>query len=90
MDHARILGEVVASRKHASLDQVRLLLAQIEDADGKPLGEPIVVADALQAGVGERVWVVHGREGSLALPVPFSPVDVAVVGIVDGSDREGR
>jgi ethanolamine utilization protein EutN len=88
MDHARILGQVVATRIYKGLDGVRLMVAQVEDTDGKPIGEPIVVADPLQAGVGERVWIVHGREAALACPVTFVPVDHAVVGIVDGVDRE--
>lgn len=89
MELATIIGTVVADRRHPSLEGVRLLLAQPEDASGAPIGEPIVVADALQAGVGERVWVVHGREAALALPVTFTPVDHAVVGLVDGvDDRE--
>jgi ethanolamine utilization protein EutN len=87
MDLATIRGVVVATRKHAGLDGVRLLVAQLEDVDGKAVGEPIVVADALQAGVGQRVWVVHGREAALALPVAFTPVDHAVVALVDAVER---
>ncbi len=44
------------------------------------------------AGPGELVYVVESREGSLALPEKFVPVDHAVVGIVDRVDvrpREG-
>jgi ethanolamine utilization protein EutN len=84
MERALVTGVVVATRKHPSLAEVRLLVARPEDDDGRPTGEPLVVADALQAGVGQRVWLVHGREASLALPVTFSPVDVAIVAIVDG------
>jgi microcompartment protein CcmK/EutM len=83
MERALVTGVVVATRKHESLAAVRLLVAQPEDAAGHPVGEPLVVADALQTGVGQRVWLVHGREASLALPVTFSPVDVAIVAIVD-------
>ena len=87
MEHARIIGMVVATTKHEGLVGVRLLVAQPEDALGNANGDPLVVADALQSGVGERVWIVHGREGALSLPVTFTPVDAAVVGIVDATDR---
>ncbi len=83
MQLARVLGTVVATRKHASLEGVRLLVIQPHDHAGRPDGEPIVAADPLQAGVGDTVEWITGREAALALPVPFSPVDAAIVAIVD-------
>jgi microcompartment protein CcmK/EutM len=43
----------------------------------------MVAADALQAGVGDTVEWITGREAALTLPQTFSPVDCAIVGIVD-------
>lgn len=83
MELAKVIGTVVASEKHASLAGVRLLLIQPEDHNGEPNGGPIVAADALQAGVGDTVKWITGREATLTLPQPFSPVDCAIVGIVD-------
>jgi microcompartment protein CcmK/EutM len=87
MEQARVIGTVVATVIDPSLVGVRLLVVQPEDADGAPNGPPTVAADALQCGAGERVQIVHGREAALALPISFTPVDVAIVAIVDGSDR---
>lgn len=83
MQLARVLGSVVATVKHESLTGVRLLLIQPQDHDGLPDGDAIVAADPLQAGVGDLVSWVTGREAALALPVTYSPVDTAVVSIVD-------
>lgn len=83
MQLARVLGVVVASVKHPSLVGVRLLLIQPQDHDGLPDGDPIVAADPLQAGPGELIEWITGREAALALPDTFSPVDATVVGIVD-------
>ena len=83
MQLAKVLGTVVATQKHDSLVGVRLLLIQPHDERGEPDGDAIVAADPLQAGVGETVEWTTGREAALALPVTFSPVDVAVVRIVD-------
>jgi ethanolamine utilization protein EutN len=83
MQLARVLGSVVATVKHESLTGVRLLLIQPQDHDGLPDGDAIVAADPLQAGVGDLVSWVTGREAALALPVTYSPVDTAVVTIVD-------
>lgn len=88
MELARVIGTVVATRKHAALDGVRLLLIQPLDHEGKEQGDPLIAADAVQAGVGEQVRWINGREGTLALPEPFTPVDAAIVAIV--SDVNAR
>lgn len=90
MQLARVLGTVVATVKHESLVGVRLLLIQPQDHDGNPDGDPVVAADPLQAGTGELVEWVTGREAALALPVTYSPVDVAVVAICDMVDADNR
>lgn len=83
MQLARVLGAVVATVKHPSLEGVRLLVIQPQDHAGRPDGEPIVAADPLQAGAGDLVEWITGREAALALPDTYSPVDATVVAIVD-------
>ena len=83
MELARVTGRVVSTIKHESLEGVRLLVVQPQDAGGNPQGEPIVAADALQAGPGDLIAWITGSEASLALPDTFAPVDCAVVAIVD-------
>ena len=43
----------------------------------------VEIYDALQAGVGDTVKWITGREAALSLPDTFAPVDCATVGIVD-------
>jgi len=80
---ARVIGDVVATRKDASLLGLKLLVLQPMGPDGSPAGRPIVAADSVGAGVGEAVFFVRGKEASF----PFLPieaaVDAGVVGIVD-------
>ncbi len=83
MELAKVIGTVVATRKHDSLRGVRLLLLQPKDHNGENQGDPFVAADGTQAGVGDTVKWIGGREATLALPVPFTPVDATIVGIVD-------
>lgn len=90
MQLARVLGTVVATFKHESLVGVRLLVIQPQDDLGQPDGDPIVAADALQAGRGDLVEWLAGREATLTLPVPYSPVDAAIVGIVDDVDADRK
>ena len=88
MQLARVLGTVVATVKHESLVGVRLLLVQPQDHAGRPDGDPIVVCDPLQAGEGELVQYIVGREAALALPVTCSPVDATVIAIVDAVSHD--
>ncbi len=83
MNLGRIVGTVVATRKDESLMGVRLLLLQPLSDDLKNVGEIIVAADPMSARAGDIVMWVGSREASLALDNKFSPVDAAVVGLID-------
>jgi ethanolamine utilization protein EutN len=85
---ADVLGSVVATRRYEALQGYRLLWVQPLDHHGKEAGEPEVALDTALSGSGDRVICVIGREASLAMDPPerFSPVDLAIVGIVDRVD----
>ena len=84
MKLARVVGRVFCARQDPGIDRKTLLLIQpLRWEDEKPLGEPIVAADAVGAGASEKVFWVAAREAAVAFPdVP--PIDAAVVGIVEG------
>ena len=89
MQLARVIGVVVATCKSEKLAGAKLLLVQPVDAEGGPLGTPLLAIDAVGAGSGERVLVVlEGRAAGSALRRSAAPVDAAIVGIVDRVDRE--
>lgn len=90
MELAKVIGTVVCSVKHSSLTGVRLIVVQPKSSTGENQGAPFVCADALQSGVGETISWIGGREATLTLPEPFSPVDAAVVSIVDKVWSEGE
>jgi len=80
----RVIGAVVATRKHATLTGQKLLLVTPERPDGARDGDDIVVVDGVGAGVGERVMVVlEGRSAGDIVGAARAPVDAAIVGIVD-------
>ena len=83
MELARVIGRVVCNVKYPTLEGIRLLVVQPVDYDDSPVGDPMVAADALQAGPGDLVSWVTGREAALTLPKTFAPVDCGVVEIVD-------
>lgn len=88
MHLAKVIGRVVATVKHEALEGVKLLIIQPIDDSGKPKGSPIVATDPIQSGPGDIVAYVAGREATLALDEPFTPVDAGIVGIVDIVNRE--
>jgi len=87
MQLARVIGDVVATRKDEQLHGIKLLVVQPLTAGGEPLGQPIVAVDAVGAGVGENVFFVRGKEASFPFhPDAEPPVDAGIVGIIDHWD----
>jgi ethanolamine utilization protein EutN len=79
-----VAGTVVAERKATGLEGQKLLLVQPIDQTGANVGDLQVAVDTVQAGLGDRVYLVGSREAALACEPWFVPVDAAIVGIVDG------
>ena len=80
---AKIVGTVVATRKDDRLLGSKLLLAQPIDPTGKPRGTHLVAIDTVDAGFGETVLIVSGTSARMAAGLKDTPVDAAIVGIVD-------
>ena len=78
---------MVTTHSVPSLSGRKLVWIEPLDDDGEPSGNRLVAIDVTQAGPGERVFFVRSREAAEALPDPFTPVDAAVIGIVDRSRR---
>jgi microcompartment protein CcmK/EutM len=89
MQVARVIGDVVATRKDESLTGLKLLIVQPLDPERQPVGRAIVAADAAGAGVGEHVFFVRGREAAFPFYPAEPPVDAAIVGVVDDWSAEG-
>jgi ethanolamine utilization protein EutN len=74
---AKVLGNIWATKKDERLEGYKLLVVKIKG------GETIVAVDTIGAGVGEDVLVVQGSMTRNILNKENSPVDAAVVGIID-------
>ncbi len=86
MQLARVIGNVVSTRKDDNLAAVTLLILQPIAPDGSDLGRTLVAVDAAGTGVGERVFFVRGKEASFPFHPTEVPTDAGVVGIVDHWD----
>lgn len=83
----RVTGVVVATHKHYKLEGRKLLLVQPLDLEDKPRGVAILAVDGVDAGEGDRVLVVQeGKSASMISERADSPLDTAVVAVVDAVD----
>jgi microcompartment protein CcmK/EutM len=84
---ARVIGDVVATQKVASHEGRKILLLQPLNLDGSDRGEAVLALDAVGAGVGERVLLTNdGFSAMTSVGRPNSPIDSAVIGIIDEID----
>jgi ethanolamine utilization protein EutN len=84
---ARVVGEVVATQKRPQFEGAKLLILQPETPRGVKSGVSLLAIDSVGAGRGELVIaVLEGRAAGEALGKKMSPVDAAIVGIVDQID----
>ena len=80
---ARIDGTVTSTRKHETLEGVRLLIGQRLESDGSTSGEPLIILDWLGARLHNTVLV--SSDGDIARKAlgNTTPSRLAVMGIVD-------
>jgi len=86
MQLAKVIGDVVITRKDENLAGISLLVLQPIAADGSNIGRTLVAVDAMGAGVGETVFFVRGKEASFPFYPTEVPADAGIVGIVDHWD----
>jgi microcompartment protein CcmK/EutM len=86
MQLAKVLGDVVVTRKDENLAALKLLIIQPLAADGSVAGRTLIAVDAVGAGAGETVFFVRGKEASFPFYPSEPPVDAGIVGIVDHWD----
>ena len=81
---ARVIGELVATQKHASHEGRKALVVQPVNLDGTNRGDAVIAFDAVDAGIGDRVLLVtEGFSAMTSVGRPESPIDMAVVGVID-------
>jgi ethanolamine utilization protein EutN len=76
---AKVLGNLWATKKDERLNGYKLLAVQIKGGSK----ETIVAVDTIGAGIGEDVLVVRGAMTRNILRDSNTPVDAAIVGIID-------
>jgi ethanolamine utilization protein EutN len=84
---ARVEGNIVATRKHPSLEGWRLVICQPISTDGENEGVPQIAIDAHGAGMHQQVVISSdGAAARKAVGDEKSPVRWLVVGVVDENE----
>jgi ethanolamine utilization protein EutN len=87
MQLALVVGTLVATQKHRTFDGAKLMLVQPMSPDATPRGPMLLAADTVGAGIHETVLIVlDGKAAADAMQRRGTPVDAAIVGIVDSVD----
>lgn len=90
MQIGRVIGTLVATKKHHKMEGAKLLLVQPLTLEDQPKGVAVLAIDSVGAGVGEKVLIVlEGKSAGDALRRKAAPVDAAIIGIVDSVTVEG-
>ncbi|MGD1086220.1 MAG: EutN/CcmL family microcompartment protein [Verrucomicrobiota bacterium] len=88
---ARVEGNVVATRKHPSLEGWPLLICQPINNAGHPEAAPLVAIDPHGAGMRQRVIISSdGAAARIAVGDPKSPARWMIIAILDESPAGGR
>ena len=77
---AKVLGNLWATKKDERLNGYKLLVVQVK---GSGAEKTLVAVDTIGAGIGEDVLVVRGSMARNILREQNTPIDAAIVGIID-------
>ena len=87
---AKVVGNLWATRKEDSLIGRKLMIVEPSKLDGTSTGEQLVAVDTIDAGIGEMVLVAQGSSARKAVGQQDSPVDAAIVAIIDIPEVQGK
>ena len=92
----KVIGQVVATKKHEAMTGRKLLVIRpmlVDEKDTatfKAGANTVVAVDSVGAGEGEIVLFAQGSSARQAEGMKNLPIDAAVIGIVDRVDVNGQ
>lgn len=93
---AKVIGQVVSTKKDSAMKGARLLLLRPLLVDPKDPTQfrdgsnTVVAVDRLGAGTGEMVLFCQGSSARQTEGMKALPIDAAITGIVDSVDVLGK
>jgi ethanolamine utilization protein EutN len=89
MQLGRVIGTATATVKHPTFEGERMLVVQLETANGGPDGEPVLAFDRLGAGRGDMVLLTNDGAILQQMLGSTTPGRWSVMGLPDDRSREG-
>jgi ethanolamine utilization protein EutN len=84
MKIGRVVGSLWSTKKNDLLTGMKLMIVEpINPLDADEKYQPIVAVDSIGAGIGEDVIYATGSSARKATLNQESPVDAAILGIID-------
>jgi microcompartment protein CcmK/EutM len=88
---ARVVGNVVSTRKEPKIEGIRfLVLEKVNPETLKGLGDFVVAMDGVGANIGEIVFYVAGSSARMTSVTEGRPADATITAIVDAIDIRGE
>lgn len=87
---AKVVGSAVASLKLDAFQASKLLVVRQTDAQGNATGPAFLAVDLVGSGEDELVMISQGSSARVAMGNDRSPVDAAIVGILDSVQYYGE
>ncbi len=85
---ARVVGNIVATKKNQRYESASVMLCQQITPEGEETANTVVALNAVDAGVGDTVLIVQEGWGASTASTgkPGAAIDSAIVGVVDYVD----
>jgi len=87
---AKIIGEVVSTRKEGKIQGLKILVARYLDEEMRELSKTAACVDSVGAGVGEVVILCSSSSARLTKLTKGVCTDNTIVGIVDSITIEKK
>jgi len=88
---ARVVGNVVSTRKEPKIEGIKfLVLEKVNPETLEGLGDYVVAMDGVGANIGEIVFYVAGSSARMTSVTEGRPADATITAIVDAIDIRGE
>ncbi len=87
---SKVVGSVVATQKDEKLEDLKLLVLEVHDQNGKAAGSYVVAVDSVGAGLGDMVLYATGSSARQTTLTDGRPCDAVTMAIVDSWDLGGE
>jgi carbon dioxide concentrating mechanism protein CcmL len=86
----KVVGTLVATQKDEKLEGFKFLVVKRLTIENEEMGDYVIAADAVQAGVGDVVMYASGSSARQTVLTDKKPCDAVVMAVVDTWEVQGE